>query len=368
MAQGVALREKVHGAPAILAGLYGFRALQPSWLPYVAYRRIAEGRAMSLLEPALKRDSPEAWLHMSGIAQGAQVTLRLLCLLHALEPMLSDVCRCSATPALGACSAVAVRGTRSALGEPVIARNFDYLKDVQPLYCVRESRPKGGFRSLDFTLGPFAGTVDGVNERGLCITYDYAYSNDYRGDGAAPISLVIAEALQRCATVKEAAEWIRSRPRWGGGILMLADAEGDLASLELSNTRSAIRRPASGSDVLCHTNAFTTDSMRGVEIPADARYTDRVHPLLRGRRVHESANVRDRRLQELLSREEPLDLAGLAAIMSDHETGGAPGDTGICKHSEYWSTTASVQLLPVSRRMRIAFDSACHANYVELAL
>src|SRR6185503_3075653 len=176
IAQGIALREKIHSAPAILASLYGFRALQPSWLPYAAYRRMAEGRAMSLLAEPLKRDFPEAWLRLSGIALGAQVPVRLLCLLHALEPMLSDVCRCSATAALGACSAVAVRRSRSALGEPVIARNFDYVKDVQPLYTVRESRPKGGFRSLDFTMAPFAGTVDGVNERGLCITYDYAYT------------------------------------------------------------------------------------------------------------------------------------------------------------------------------------------------
>src|SRR5262249_3385978 len=162
----------------------------------------------------------------------------MLHLLHALEPMLSDISRCSVVPAFAACSAVAVRGLRSATGEPVIARNFDYLPIVQPLYTLRESRPQSGFRSVDFTIAPFAGAVDGVNERGLCITYDYAYVTDFTGKGTAPISIAIGEALERCSTVKEAVDWIRARPRWGGGILMLADAMGDIASLELSNTRS----------------------------------------------------------------------------------------------------------------------------------
>jgi len=39
------------------------------------------------------------------------------------------------------------------------------------------------------------------------------------------------------------ANLLTSRTRWGAGLLMLADAEGDLASLELSSTRSQLRRP-----------------------------------------------------------------------------------------------------------------------------
>src|SRR5439155_21232854 len=89
---------------------------------------------------------------------------------------------------------------------------FDYLPLVQPLYTLRESRPRSGFRSLDFTIAPFAGAVDGINEKGLCITYDYAHVSDFSGRGTAPISIAIAEALQRCATVVEAADWLSSRP------------------------------------------------------------------------------------------------------------------------------------------------------------
>src|SRR5437773_9450288 len=87
-------------------------------------------------------------------------------------------------------------------------------------------------------------------------------------------AFVFPMLLQRCATVVEAADRISSRPRWGGGILMLADASGDIASLELSNTRSQLRLPSDASDVLFHTNAFFTEKMKEVELAANAYYTD----------------------------------------------------------------------------------------------
>jgi hypothetical protein len=223
-------------------------------------------------------------------------------------------------------------------------------------------------RSLDFTLAPYVGAVDGLNEKGLCITYDYAYATDSPGTGTAPISVAIAEALERCSTVAEAVNWICSRPRWGGGILMLADAEGDLASLELSSTRSNVRRPCAGEDVLFHSNAFFTDELRAVEIEGNARYTDRAVKALRGRSVHESSHVRDRRFKQLLAGGEFLDAERLARIMADHETDGKSADTAICKHSDYWNTTATLQLFPAFRRMRVSFDSACRAKHEEFVL
>jgi len=366
--QGARLRNKIKSTAQVIEQLYGFRTLQPAWMPYSLYRRIAERKARRFLEAPLKRDFADGYQRLTGISKGSGVSLNMLHLIHALEPMLADIRRCTVVPAFGACSAVAVRGRRSATGEPMIARNFDYLPVVQPLYTMRESRPRTGFRSLDFTIAPFAGAVDGMNEKGLCITYDYAYTADFSGTGTAPISVLISEALQRCATVAEAAEWISSRPRWGGGLLMLADPSGDIASLELSNTRSELRRPCGDSDVLFHTNSFFAPAMKEVEMAEGARYTDLAPPPLRGRRIHESADVRNRRLAHLLEGSEPLDAAALGRVMADHETGGKPGDTSICKHSDYWNTTASLQLFPASRRMHVAFDSACRAKYEEFGL
>jgi len=108
--------------------------------------------------------------------------------------------------------------------------------------------------------------------------------------------------------------------------------------------------------------------MRSVQVDSNMRYAGNAPAPLRGRRLHESAEVRDRRFQQLMKDNEPMNMEQLHAVMADHENVDIPGGNSICTHSNYWNTTASVQLFPKQRRMRISFSSACTADYSELAL
>jgi hypothetical protein len=322
-AQGSAFRVKVAQAREdLLRRLEAFRLQQPSWMPFWLYRLLAEYKGSRFLAEPLAHDFPDMSQRLKGLAKGSGAGLRAIHLFNALEPMLSAVGGCTACPS--ACSAVAVRGRRSATGDPIIARNFDYLPLVQPYYLLRESRPEGRLGALEFTTVPLAGAVDGINERGLCITYDYAFTLDEPRKGAAPISMQVAGALECCSTVAEAAAWIISRRRWGGGLLMMADADGDIASLELSSTRSHLRRPEAGEDVLFHSNAFFSTSMKDIEAPQISVFTGRAPTPLRGQRLHESSYQRDRRFQHLLAQAGPLGADDLAAIMADHGPEGSP--------------------------------------------
>ena len=366
MAQGAGVREKIHAARRSLADLEAFRLQQPRFLPYSLYRWLAEQKAARFLAGPLQRDFPAMGQRLGGIADASGLGLNTIYLFNVFEPLLSSVGGCTACP--GACSAVAIRGGRSATGEPIVARNFDYLPLVQPFYVMRESRPHGKLRSFEFTTAPLAGAVDGMNEAGLCITYNYAFAFDEPPAPAAPISMAISEALECSRNVAEAADFICSKPRFGGGLLMLCDAEGDIASLELSSTRSNLRRPAAGEDVLFHTNAFASDHMRQVQVAWDAVYTDRAPIPLRGRRLHQSSQRRDERFRQLLSQAEALTLNELGAIMADHGPAGIASDDTPCVHGSYWYTTACLQFLPKSRRMRVAYDTACQARFEEIEL
>ena len=133
-------------------------------------------------------------------------------------------------------------------------------------------------------------------------------------------------------------------------------------------TRSDLRRPASGEDVLFHTNAFSSARMREVQVPWDAVYTDRAPTPLRGRRLHQSSELRDQRFERLLGESEILGAAELGAIMADHGANGTPDDFTPCVHGSYWKTTACLQFFPKSRRMRVAYDTACQARYEEVEL
>jgi predicted choloylglycine hydrolase len=366
LAQGEAARRRVGEAKRILQRLEVFRLRQPWWLPFAAFRRLAERKAAAMLIRSLREHDPAMLERIRGLAKGSRQSLRAVCLFNAMESLVSSVQQNTVTPGMCACSTLGVRGARSLTGDPIVARNFDYLRLVQPFYFLRDSRPAGGFRALEFTTAPMAGTIDGINEHGLCTTFNYAFVKD-QPTSAVPISMAITEALATCRDAETAARQIAGRPRWGAGILMLADAEGDLVSLELSNTRHAIRRPLNGDDAIFHTNHFRTPEMREVEVSPEAIFGQNAPTAIRGRRVLESAEIRWGRFEQLLEADQKFGPDDLADLMSDHGLEGAD-HRSLCMHSDYWNTTACLQFFPRQRKMRVSYSSACDAQYTDFAL
>jgi hypothetical protein len=365
--QGTRLRERIRQAGAILDQLEVFRREKPAWLPYPWFRALAAWRAKRHLGVAMAQACPEQHDRLLGLADGAGVAPSLLYLLAALESGLSSLRRHIRQAPGFACSAVGIGRDRSALDQVLLAHNFDYLPIVAPFYILRESRPARGCRSIEFTLAPLAGVVDGVNEHGLAVTYDYAFPMD-SPRLPVPISNAIAGALARCRSVDEAARFISDHARWGGAMLLLADASGDLASLELSNTRTQLRRPEPGAGCIHHTNCFRLAETQSCQIPADAVFGSRAPSALRGQSVLEPHAQRDRRIGELLRGYAKLGLDDLAAVLADHGADGVPGGHTPCVHTDYWQTTACIQILPAQRRMRVSWSSACQADFREVAL
>src|SRR5690606_31742994 len=112
------------------------------------------------------------------------------------------------------------------------------------------------------------------------------------------------------------------------------DAAGDLAALEVSHSRCQLRRPAAGEDLLFHSNAYQSPGMFSVQVPRTAHWSRRAPQALRGIRILQSAETRDARFRELLSRQKTFDRDDLARIMADHGPQEAPSDNSICKHSD----------------------------------
>ncbi len=364
--QGRALKEQIRRLWKRLALMDAFRLEQPAWLPYPLYLRLAASKAERALRPALEELEPGMLARLEGLSAGSGLPVRNFCLMNAIEALLSTVTgRIVAGP--GGCSALGIRPTRSSISEPMVAKNFDYIPLVQPFFIIRDSRPARGLRSLQFTVAAMPGAVDGINEHGLCITLNYAFVLD--SSRPAPlISMTIAQALAQCKDVAAAARFITQRSRWGAGILMLADASGDLACLELSNTRAAVRYAPPSEDWLTCTNVCLSPDLREVQVPESAVFSDRVPLPLRGQPVLSWHARRACRIDELIRAKRQLGPDDLAAIMSDHGPGGVPDGSSPCVHTDYWRTTAAVQLYPASRRMRVSYTTACTARYAEFRL
>lgn len=304
---------------------------------------------------------PDQYERMRGIAAGAEVALHRLFLAPAIEIVLNRTIY--AMPPAGACSAVAITGDRSATGEPVIAKNFDYPRAGLETYLARHSRPRGGARSLDVTHSPLAGSHEGINEHGLAVTYNYG---SFRGRPAARVSIttLVQELLERCATVDEAVALLRVRPRSGGALLMLADASGELASVELAPDTIAVRRASA----LIHTNHALTRDMAARDVPPQAVFPRWWRPReIAGTRVRASSERRLERAEKMVEEAGSLGERDLLAMMSDH-AGGGGDDFSICRHGPYYATTCSVLLFPARRTMKLVFGAPCAEPYTELSL
>src|SRR5690606_8453450 len=173
-----------------------------------------------------------------------------------------------------------------------------------------------------------------------------------------------------CRTVDQALDLVRARPRAGGALLMLADAGGEIASVEVAPDLLTVRRGAH----LTHANHACTAEMAGRDVPADAVFPRWVRPAeLRGRRVQESSERRHGRAEALLAACGAASAADLARILADHgeAEGGGPSagdDHTICRHGPYYSTTCAVILLPRQRTMRLLAGPPCEGQFADLSL
>ncbi len=355
--QGLQAREAIHHLAANLHQLEAFQVQKPALVPFKIFEGMAMRRAVGEMWGDISEHCPRQKARMEGIAKGAEISESVLFLALAGELMLAQ-----ANYRLGACTAAGVNAERSALGEPMVIKNFDYPLFFQPYYITRLCQPAESYATLDVTVAPLAGCHDGVNERGLCISYNYGYGTDMPNVNV-PVTLLVQETLENCADTGEAVEFIRSAKRSGGAILLVADAFGRMATVELSSNFSGVREPEDG--ILINSNHYRCREMVSYDIPRNAYYTSKNVRALRGVRVHESSELRYARAEQLFSGMELIGMRDLLGVFSDHGESGRGDDNTICRHGSYFSTTCSMIMLPRSRRLLVAYGNPCEAVFTD---
>lgn len=198
---------------------------------------------------------------------------------------------------------------------PLVAKNRDFSGLHLGIQCVmRHSGPdiRTGATLSVGSLGSLAAWSSGINAKGLAVADTQVAVNRHRVGWLR--YFLLPRLLARAATVAEALDLIRSLPHAGGGTLVMADAQGDTASVELSATGPVITR----SGLQLRTNHYTDPDIAAETLGPDG---DRI------------AGNSHRRL-EYLSRVLPAQgwtISGARALMATHEDGigGAP----LCQHA-----------------------------------
>ncbi|HLL88530.1 MAG TPA: C45 family peptidase, partial [Tepidisphaeraceae bacterium] len=153
-----------------------------------------------------------------------------------------------------ACSTIALPAGASPDGVARFGRNLDFpslgVADKHSTLFVQKPAGKHAFVSIGWP--GLIGVLTGMNEHGLTLA-NMEVSRMPRVPTAMPYMLLYRRVLEECRTVDEAVALLRRTPKQTANNLMLMDAAGDRAVVELTPHSVTVRR-AGESQPLVSTN------------------------------------------------------------------------------------------------------------------
>lgn len=308
---------------------------KPKFLPRRLFFALAKQRAKKLLKKDIIDAYPKQAERLRGIADGASMSLSSILFIQMTEILVG-------------CTSIALSSKRFSTGEPIIAKNFDYLNITEPFNLICESNPNEGYKTLSCRFTPLIGTIDGMNEHGLSVTYNLASSTD-TPDVYVPTSIMLQEMLETCRNTQEAVDFILNAKRGGhDALITIVDPTDNLKTLEISSKHAAIRELEEG--YVVNTNHYRTKEMQKVSQAST-----------------ESSITRFTRAKELIHNTRTQTEKSIIDILADHGKNNNASNLTICRHDRYASTIRSTLLYPKTRNAKVLFGHPCENSYTPLS-
>jgi predicted choloylglycine hydrolase len=331
--QGRSCSENINRAIKKVFALEQIMQKKPRLLPTPVFVMLAKRRADKLLRKDLLGLYPKQAERIRGIADGAEVDFSSLLFIQMLELLFAG------------CTSLGFFSRVTSPSETILAKNFDYASFAEPYAIVCETQPDKGYKSLCCRLTPLTGTLDGMNEYGLSVTYNLARSVDER-QCYVPTSMILQEMLETCKNTQEGVNFL-TKAKTGGhdGIITLADAEDNIKTVELSCQHVKIQEPES--DIMINTNHFQTPEMKSIEkVP-----------------VYPNSIRRFERAKCLLENKKNINENFIKAVLRDHGIQNSPCDATICMHGKQFGTCRSMIMYPRKRLITLLFGHPCEREY-----
>lgn len=174
---------------------------------------------------------------MAGIARNADVPFASLMDLFSMSTRGAGPDDDLVSPAI----AIGAAQTPSASGGPLVVRTLSGSSFESSPWILRKSTPEVGFASAEITLPWLATAIAGVNAAGVAVAIAPRSASYGGGVNAGAVNprhaphavLLVQECLQRFEDLDGCLDWSRKRPRSGNVSLVIADANGRLAKVEI---------------------------------------------------------------------------------------------------------------------------------------
>jgi isopenicillin-N N-acyltransferase-like protein len=142
-----------------------------------------------------------------------------------------------------ACSTITLPASASPDGVPRFGRNLDFpaLNVADHYTVVLIFHPDHRYAFAAVSWPGLIGVLSGMNEHGLCLA-NMEVNRHLRWPSAMPYTLLYRSVLEQCRTVDEAIALLQKTPRQSSNNLMLMDATGDRAVVEITPEHVNVRR------------------------------------------------------------------------------------------------------------------------------
>jgi isopenicillin-N N-acyltransferase like protein len=204
------------------------------------------------------------------------------------------------------CTSFGVWNDKSADGELLLARNFDFFSgdDFAKNKIVQFTNPKQGHKFATITWAGFIGAASGMNEKGITVTINAAKSK-IPTDAATPIALLAREILQYAKTINEAIEIAKKRDVFVSESILIGSAS-DNKAIIIEKTPSGMDvYDANSNEILC------SNHYQGKE------YSNQLANL--NNQIESSTLYRRIRLKQLLNANETIDYKKAAKILRNQK-------------------------------------------------
>jgi len=202
---------------------------------------LAAAMYATFLEPAHRAE-------LRALSRASGIDVRELMLAQCLPDL---------SPMFG-CSTVALPASASPDNVARFGRNLDFptlgIADKHSVLLVY--RPAAGNRFVAVAWPGLIGVLSGMNEHGLAVA-NMEVPRKLKAPVAVPCSILYRTILERCSTVDEAIALLRSSKRQTENNLMLMDAAGNRAVVEIGTTDLVVRRAEADEPL------FSTNHTRG---------------------------------------------------------------------------------------------------------
>ena len=224
---------------------------------------------------------------------------------------------------------------------PLVAQNWDWLHEMKGQQIILHAAPEGLPAYVSFCEAGHMAKIS-INEHGLAVGLNFLHAPDSDRQAiqeGIPVHLLLRMVLA-AKTVPDAIQILRDLPRGDGANIMMADAWGNVASVEISPSKVDVIKPLYG--MVTHANDYEANTFPAPRSKRLRQVIGRMKFGTIGSPEDMSQNIRN----------------GLFAALRDHGNGDEP----ICSHPLGMGTSASIVSIvmePATRSLWAADGLPC---------